>query len=267
MKQTQLISVIIPFYNRLDLLSLALYGFTRQSDSAFEIIIAEDNDIPQHRRAVADYQSSYPQLRIRHISQPDTGFRKNRILNKVTQLAAGDILVFIDGDCIPHRHFVHQHRTLARQGTALAGRRVNLGPETTKRLICHERIAALSWPRLVFSDSKRIEEALYFFWLPPYFNRPRGLLGCNWSIYKSDLLSINGHDEDYQRASVGEDSDVEWRLLKSGIQIRSIKFRAIVYHLHHASNYNRQDIEYNLALMRKKQQAESTFCKNGLKAR
>ena len=264
MKQASMVSVIIPFYNRLDFLSLVLLGFTRQSDSNFEIIIAEDNDDPQNSQVISEYRSRFPQLRIKHVSQTDAGFRKTRILNEATRVAGGDLLVFIDGDCIPHRHFIRQHCALVRPRTALAGRRVNLGPQTTDRIVRKRRLPKLTFPYLMFSDSQRVEESLYFSWLPAYFNRPRGLLGCNWSIYKADLLSINGHDEDYQHAGAGEDSDIEWRLRKSGIKISSVKFRAIVYHLYHDVSYGTDDTEVSLNLLAEKKKQGVVFCKNGI---
>ena len=264
MKQEKLVSVIIPFYNRLNFLSLVIAGFNRQSDADFELIIAEDNEDPKNSRAIQGFRSQFPQLTIRHISQPDIGFRKNKILNEATRVAHGELLIFIDGDCVPHRHFVRQHRLLAQPRTALAGRRVNLGPQATERLLQEPKPDQLSFRRLIFSDSRRVEESLYFRWLPPYFNRPRSLMGCNWSIHKSDLLTINGHDEEYQRASVGEDSDIDWRLLKAGVRLASVKFRAVVYHLYHTANYNRDDIDFNMNLLREKQHQGKFVCMEGI---
>lgn len=83
-------------------------------------------------------------------------------------------------------------------------------------------------------------------------------------MYKSDLLLINGHDEDYQRASVGEDSDVEWRIRKAAIQIASVKFRAIVYHLYHDSNYSLEDMNFNMNVLREKQRQGNFFVEKGL---
>lgn len=114
MKQKELISVVISYYNRLSFLELVVQGFNRQSDSNFEVIIAEDNDDPANSRAIKNLQRKFPRLRIRHVFQSDVGFRKNKILNEATRVAQGELLIFVDGDCVPHRHFVCRHRTLAR---------------------------------------------------------------------------------------------------------------------------------------------------------
>ena len=78
------------------------------------------------------------------------------------------------------------------------------------------------------------------------------------------LFEINGFDEDYEKAGVGEDTDIEWRLLKIGYRIQPIKFKAIVYHIHHDSNYKEEDVLFNGAIMHKKIEIGHAFCLNGL---
>ena len=63
--------------------------------------------------------------------------------------------------------------------------------------------------------------------------RYRGLLGCNFSLYKQDLIAVNGFDERYEQPSVGEDSDVEFRLGLMGIRVKSMNYMAVQYHLFH----------------------------------
>ena len=78
--------------------------------------------------------------------------------------------------------------------------------------------------------------------------KDKGLLGCNWGILKKHLVEVNGFDEDYIRAAVGEDTDVEWRLKRSGIGSKSMKNKAIVYHLHHERSYSNEGVEKNREL-------------------
>ena len=49
-----------------------------------------------------------------------------------------------------------------------------------------------------------MKEAIYNPWFPMAY-KTRGLSGRNWGIYKKHLLDINGFDEDYINAGVGED--------------------------------------------------------------
>jgi hypothetical protein len=46
---------------------------------------------------------------IQHISQEDIGFRKTRILNNSIKIAKGEKIVFIDGDCLLHKHFMKEY--------------------------------------------------------------------------------------------------------------------------------------------------------------
>ena len=67
-----------------------------------------------------------------------------------------------------------------------------------------------------------------------YFNRKeRGLLGANFSVMKADLVAVNGFDERYTAPTFGEDSDVEFRLRLSGVQVIPVLNIAVAYHCHH----------------------------------
>jgi len=90
------------------------------------------------------------------------------------------------------------------------------------------------------------------------------LSGCNWGICKSDLIRVNGFDEDYVRPGVGEDHDIEWRLLAAGVKIRSVKNRAIVYHLHHSKLAKEENVKFNYDLLKQKMKAGQIKCTNGL---
>ena len=88
----------------------------------------------------------------------------------------------------------------------------------------------------ILGESFDVEKGLYFKneFLRNFFNKKkRGLLGCNFSIHKKDLLSINGFDERYEAPSIGEDTDIQYRLEKIGIRIASLNNIAVQYHLYH----------------------------------
>ena len=63
---------------------------------------------------------------VTHLWQEDCGFRKNRMLNKAVVQSRAEYLIFLDGDCIPHRKFVEEHCKARREGFVVAGRRVDL---------------------------------------------------------------------------------------------------------------------------------------------
>jgi GT2 family glycosyltransferase len=186
-------------------------------------------------------------------------------MNAAIRVARAEVLVFLDGDCIPHRNFVSAYANTVVPGFAYWGRRVMLGPIISARLNVGRMKLPITLGNLLFSDSRRIEEALPLRVLGTQA-KSRAISGCNWGICKLHLLAVNGFDEDYVSACVGEDVDVEERLILSGIKLKSMRNRAIVYHLYHRPNENAESHEANLQLMKEKIHRHGAICRNGLQS-
>ena len=257
------ISLIISVYNRTDALILIFAALNEQRLKNFEVVVAEDNDSKEMKALInAEKLKSY--FTIKHVSQEDIGFRKNKILNEAIKAAAGNYLVFIDGDCVPHHSFLEQYHHLLTPKICLFGRRVMLSEKFTQKILLSQNTGQISIFNLLFSGSKRLEEGIYFPFSLNLKHKDRGMWGCNFGVQKQHMLDINGFDEDYISANVGEDEDVEWRLKKIGVKFKRIKNRAILYHLHHRTHYSTEDYTNNFALMQNKIKAGSFFCKNGI---
>jgi len=255
------ISIIIGFYKNLPFLDLVLDGLQRQNYKDFEVIIAEDDDAPETPAYLERRSHDLPFV-LKHVCQKDDGFRKNKILNAAVRISEGEFLAFLDGDCIPHRSLVKEYARMAKEGTLFFGRRVMMGEQLTQKLVATRDRKLLSLYSQFKHKSKRIEDGIYL----PFFrkrNKTNGLLGCNWGIFKQHILEVNGYDEDYVTAGVGEDIDIEWRLLANGIKKQSMRHRAIVYHLHHIAHYS-HDAPVGKALWRAKEAAGRIYCINGL---
>ena len=241
--ENPLVSVIISVYNKMDWLKLVLAGLEEQSFRQFEVVIADDGS----KESFVDELKAYIEgsgLKIRHVWQEDKGFRKTRILNKALLEAEADYLVFLDGDCLPQRHFVADHWHNRQENTALAGRRANLSPQLTQKLseekIRNGYLDSFSFKQQVWSDSlrKRSQQAEKSVRLPGFIFRlmpkkSRGILGCNFSVYKKDLLDVNGFDMRYEAPAIGEDTDLEYRMRWAGKEVRLLRFQAVQYHLYH----------------------------------
>ncbi|MCX8472374.1 MAG: glycosyltransferase [Sediminibacterium sp.] len=258
-----MLSLIICFYKRIDFLELIFQALSKQSNMNFEVIIAEDdqNNTSLEYLNKSKKKYSYP---IFHVSQLDLGFRKTIILNKALKQAQYEKLVFIDGDCIPHKHFIKEYLHTIKPLHFYYGRRVFLSAKLSNKLLTQASFEKLSLFKLIINGCKDVFAGVY---LPFKKNRPRAnrrILGCNWGCNKSDLLKINGYDEDYLRAGVGEDFDIDWRLKKMGLTLISMKNKAIVYHLHHSANHNNEDKEFVENLLSNKIQKGVVFCPNGI---
>ena len=260
-------SVIISYYKNQRNLQIILHALNQQTAAdTFEVIVSEDDDAGETvdflRRMAAQYH--FP---IQHISQPDKGFQKCRALNKSVQAAKAPLLIFIDGDCMPHRKFVAEYLASAKQGTVLYGRRVQLSEKCTTQLLLQECPPTPNLLMLVATGCKRVEEGLYLPFVPQRFlaRNANRLLGCNMGIYKIDLIAINGFDEDYDFPGGGEDSDIEWRLeATKKITFQSMKFRAIVYHIYHPERFTREMEIRNNTFLQQKINAGYFICNNGI---
>ena len=257
------LTLIISYYKALDNLKIILKALGNQSFKNFEVIVSEDDFNEKTISFIKDNEHLYP-FPIFHIFQKeDNGFRKNAMLNRSALHSNADKLVFIDGDCIPHKHFIKQYIKNLKPGSFLLGRRVMLGEKLSASILREQSFKRLHLFSLIFSDSKKIKESIY----NPYFKlamKTRGLVGCNWGIMKQYLIDVNGFDEDYVRVGVGEDCDIEWRLIESGLKKKSIKNKAITYHLYHPETHSDENSLENYELLKRKMQAKHISCQNGL---
>jgi glycosyltransferase involved in cell wall biosynthesis len=235
-------SVIISVYNKFDYLQLVLAGFERQSNRDFEIVIADDGSTSEFEKSLKIISHKLP-FRLIHVRQEDNGFRKNKILNKAIISCNSNYLIFIDGDCVPHSEFVNEHLANKKLNSCLTGRRVNLSEKITN-MLSGELIKSGYLEKMNFKliydalvgKSNYVEKGFYARNknLRKFLNKKlRGLLGCNFSLFKEDMLRINGFDERYEAPSIGEDSDVQYRLELIGIKIKSLNNIAVQYHLYH----------------------------------
>ncbi len=236
------LSLIISFYNRIDYLKLVFAGIENQTFEDFEVIIADDGSNELIVQELKSFIQRFSFTTI-HLWHEDQGFRKNKILNHAIKQSKSDYLVFIDGDCIPHSEFLKEHYENREKKICLTGRRVNLSKNITEKLTPDliknkflENNNLLLFLDSIFNNTVDPEKGIYIKskWLRKILNRKqRGLLGCNFSIHKEDILSVNGFDERYIYPSIGEDSDLQFRLELNGVKIKSLNNIAIQYHLYH----------------------------------
>lgn len=264
-------SVIAAFYNNIKYLKLVLSGFERQTEKDFELIIADDGSTDEVVKEIESIASNYS-FRIKHIWHQDKSFRKNKILNQAIFASSSDYLIFIDADCVPHSKFVEEHINEKQENIVLTGRRVNLSQKLTN-LLTEENVKdgflETNLLRMIedaiFGKSNYVEKGFYFEnkFLRNFLNKKsRGLLGCNFSLHKKDMLAINGFDERYEAPSIGEDSDVQFRLELNGIKVKSVNHIAVQYHLYHKLQ---ERLQKNLDLFEVVKKSNLAFTPNGLK--
>lgn len=266
-KDSKEASVIISYYKNLQNLEIILLALNKQTaKGSFEVIVSEDDDAIETREFINKQKLivSFPLL---HVSQADKGFRKCRALNASVVTATTDFIIFIDGDCVPHKKLVEEYIKEKRAGRVLYGRRVMLSEQISSQLLQNKKLSSLNFFNLLLKGCKRVEEGLYLKIIPQYFKKKNSarLLGCNMGISKSDLVSINGFDEDYIAPGGGEDTDIEWRLQAlNSIEFYSMKYRAIVYHIYHIERFSTAMEIKTRAFVQEKIQRGFFICKNGI---
>jgi glycosyltransferase involved in cell wall biosynthesis len=234
-----LISVIVATYNRPDALDAVLRSLARQSDTNFEVLVADDGSRPDTAAVVAEWKGRLGR-RLVHVWHPDDGFRLAEIRNRAILAAAGDYCIFLDGDCLARTNFIAAHRALAERGWFVTGNRVLLSREVSERIV-RERLAAEEWNNshwLAQRIGGKINRLAPLFSLPlgpvrKLFARSwRGGRGANIGIWRSDLLAIDGFDSGFTGWG-REDSDLFVRLMRAGVRRKDGRWATGVLHLWH----------------------------------
>lgn len=263
-------SLIISVYKNTAFLRTVLDSLKYQTEHRFEIIITEDGKDEKMHDFVAAYQFEQDH---QHLTQEDTGWRKNRALNNAIRAARSPWLIFIDGDCVLHPRFVEMHINYADEQYILAGKRVKLDTALSTQLMTDPTTVLRMQKQIIsmlFSKDNElafVEEGVYiapggpFGWIPK-MRKLSHLKGCNMSFSKAAITAINGFDEDYTLPAVGEDADLSWRFKAAGYQHKSLRNLAVQYHLYHTESWTDQSV--NLKKMSEKQKRNEFICMNGL---
>ncbi|WP_338410816.1 glycosyltransferase [uncultured Flavobacterium sp.] len=242
------LSVIISTYNSEEWLSKVLIGFCRQTANDFEIVIADDGSTPKTKEVIDLFRGKflYP---IIHVWQEDNGFQKCKILNKAILKTTSEYLLFTDGDCIPREDFVNQHIKFAEKGYFLSGGYFKLPMETSKFIsdedIRVQNCFSTSWlikngVKKSFKLTKLTHNkyfAIFMNWITP---TKKTFNGHNTSCFKSDLIAVNGFNEDMQYG--GLDREIGERLFNYGVLSKQIRYQAICLHLDHKRGYANAEI-------------------------
>lgn len=264
------LSLIVAVYNRAEVVRLVLAAIARQSFRDFEVIIADDGSGPAVKQVVEESRTnqSFP---IIHVWQEDAGWRKNRILNSAIRSSKAAYLVFMDGDCLPAKDFLLDHWNEREEGRILLGRRVEMserwagsltiGKITSgefERIGVRELVDGLRGKALRLEDGIRIRSrALRSLSL----RKSEMILGSNFSLYKKDIVTINGFDEEYDGPALGEDSDIQYRLSLAGVTGKSLRNLAVQYHVHHART---APSEKSVKRFEEVKKSGNAVCKSGL---
>jgi glycosyltransferase involved in cell wall biosynthesis len=218
------ISVIIPTYNRLELVREGLESLAQQRAPAtdFEVIVSDDGSSDGTKDVVGSFSG---RLDVRYLFQEDEGFRVAAARNAGARAARAPVLAFCDAGTVPGPDFVTGH--LRAHAEALGPAAVIgycYGYQPFDDLQWHTAELRAHGPAEVlrrhsddpsFLDARHAEFAKVDFdcgrMAAPWFL----CWSMNFSVRADTFWKAGGFDEAY-RSWGGEDTELGFRLFRGG---------------------------------------------------
>lgn len=258
-------------YNSETWLRKVLTGFSVQTEIDFEVIVADDGSNDETRKVIESFSSKF-RYPIIHVWQEDNGFQKTKILNKAIVKSNSDYLIFTDGDCIPRNDFIKNHLKNREEGYFLSGGYFKL-PMSISKLISENDILNQNCFKILWLKKNglkinfkltKLTHNKYFSdfmnWVTP---TKRSWNGHNSSGFKSDILAVNGFNEEMDYG--GMDRELGERMFNNGLFSKQIRYSAICLHLDHERGYaNEERIKNNMEIRKYNKKNKITFIKNGI---
>jgi glycosyltransferase involved in cell wall biosynthesis len=206
-EQFDSLSVVIPTYNRQEVLAKALEGYLAQStpELIHELIVVDDGSTDETESRVREFsqRSLFP---IRYLRQPNKGPAAARNLG--IQQARSNLILFTDSDIVPERDLVEQHIRWHQNHPALS--MAVLGYVTWPLQIRPTPFMRWYGERQMFAfqplQNKKEEISFHFFYT------------CNISLKTEFLRTCGQFDEDFKSAAY-EDIELGYRLTKCDLKL------------------------------------------------
>ncbi len=211
------VTVVIPVYNRPDLLERTLAGLAAQTypGDMLSVVVADDgSDVP-----IEPIVTAAPG-RVSYVSQARRGYGAGRARNLGARSAEGEVLVFIDADCVPHPDLVSRHAEWHRYASNLVV--VGARPHVDTSAVSADVFARgeVDWPTLL-ATATSVETSATRDWRTLFYRRTsslrvgdevfRSLVSSNFSLRADLFHTVGGFDESFDRWG-GEDTELGWRL-------------------------------------------------------
>jgi GT2 family glycosyltransferase len=222
------IAYVITAYNNWPRLERTLQGVPRMRRLPDELIIADDGSRQENVERIDAFLDSIDGCVTRHVWHEDNGYRRSKILNRAIASTECDLLVFSDGDCIPHERFIEDHAALNEPGHYLAAGRT---------LIREDRIDSFTGTRLnrvngVLGGWIYPKKCAFRFPIIRQWDTGCYVAGCNLALWREDLVRLNGYDESFEGWGF-QDRDLVARADNMGLKRLRYFQRCLLFHLEH----------------------------------
>jgi glycosyltransferase involved in cell wall biosynthesis len=227
---TKKVSIIIPVYNRYQILANTLAALTHQTypHSLMEIIVVDDGSSDAIFGVIEKYEQ---RLQLHYARQIDSGFRVAAARNMGLKLASGEAIVFLDADILPYPNDIASYMQVLHvtEQAALIGHRRYVDTSTINDdLILEDITIATNLADIVTNNdvsNYKDERGRSLDWRFPIYQETNFLMDDLWPFTKfaagnvafsKKLLKNSGYmDEDFEHWGC-EDIEFGYRLYNSG---------------------------------------------------
>jgi len=234
------VAVVIPVYNRVELLRRTLAGLMVQRGypaHLISVVVADDGSEEVAALALA-VEEAAEHLHITTVRQEREGYGAGRARNLGAAAARAEVLLFVDADCLPDPELVAGHMAWHHRADNLVV--VGSRQHVDSTGVSAEAVAdgSIDIRRLVKGDDPPDEAFAPEDWRRTFYRRTAGLrhgneafrslLTGNCSLRRDRFLEVGGFSTDFHHWG-GEDTELGWRLFSAGMFFVPAN-RAAIYH-------------------------------------
>lgn len=236
------ISVVVATYNRADYLRISLACLSKQDyQGEWQIIVADDGSTDHTPDVISEARSAARELEILHCWHEHMNYRRAFILNEGSRMASGDILLFLDSDCIPAPNLFATYTAHFAPDSFYLGGVYHLNQQISETVMQDHRSFSQRefWTSSALSRNLKKGSARRNFkrywksrlYLALHARKPK-IWGGNCAINHDVFKKINGYDENFAGYNKS-DSDLRNRLVKGSYRAVPLHTKARTYHLYH----------------------------------
>jgi len=236
------ISAVVATYNRADYLRINLACLAAQDYAGgWQIIVADDGSTDHTAEVISKARSDYSGLDIQHCWHEHRNYRRAFILNEGSRRAGGDMILFLDSDCIPAPNLLATYAASFTPDSFYLGGVYYLSQPLSEAMLQNRQSFSQQqfWAKAAQSQNLKKGSASrnfkrYWkskFYIALHFRKPK-IWGGNCAVNRDVFETINGYDENYAGYNKS-DSDLRNRLVKGSYRAVPLQTKARAYHLYH----------------------------------
>lgn len=244
------ISVIMPTYNRSNLLEYSLRSLAMQDidRSTFEVVIGDDGSSDDTREVIRPYED---RINIQYVWQEDKGYRPASARNNALKLAKGKICLFIDSgimvsqDCLRRHIEFHEEAgpDKAAIGYVYGFDHVGEAEVRLRNMINIDDPAASILEIGKFREYHDVRNRHYIVHNDRVEDMPAPwafFWSGHISLSRENLFKVGLFDEQFDGRWGAEDIDLGYRVYLANIEIRLLRNASCIHYPHNTEKTEKE---------------------------